>query len=993
MRIRRTLGIAALAALAAGPSALPAQSLFTFKAPGLDLVYYNQTHSFVVSHLARSFVSTMGFYKTFFDYRAKEPTSLFLQDYSDWGNGGATAVPKNLVFLELSPFQHVYDMMPGYERMSLIMNHELVHVVTMDKPVGSAPFFRGLFFGKVLADKDYPLSMAYAYLTSPRTYSPRWFVEGIAVFMETWTDGGLGRALGSYDEMVFRTKVLENRTIYDALGLESEGTAVDFQIGAISYLYGTRFFTHLGLKYGPRKVVDWASAGQGSKSYFASEFSRQFGRPLAGEWRDWVAAEKEWQTANLEVIRQNPVTPFTPLTKSQMGSVSRAFYDPARGKIYAGINYPGQVAHIAALDAASGRIERICDIKGAMLYSVASLAYDAAGGRIFYTTDNAALRDLAVVDLATGRSETLIKDVRVGDLAFNQADKSVWGIRHNIGLSTIVRIEPPYRDWTALCGFDYFNDVYDMDISPDGATVTAAVAEVSGAQRLVRMKAEDLIKGGQPVMETLYEFGTDSPADFRFSPDGRYLYGSSYYTGASNIFRYDFAKRAMEVLSNAETGYFRPVPVRDDALLVFKFTDDGFVPGWIPNRPVPDVGAIRFLGQEIVKKYPVVKTWIPPSPASIPIESMVQSDGPYNSWRDIRLNSITPILEGYKGTVAVGLRFEFRNPLRFNGFDLAASYTPGPDLPAKERPHLAFDYHYWNWTVSARVNGASFYDMFGPTMRARKGYSLGLGYSKYLIYDKPRTLALDYGLTGYWGLDKMPDYQNIDATYDRFLSGRVGLSFADVRKSLGAVDDEKGYLFGVSARANYVNGRAYPRLEGNFDYGVALPIKHSSVWLRTAAGQSVGDRTNPFVNFYFGGFGNNWLDCLDEKRYRQSFSFPGLDLNAVGGRNYAKLMLEWALPAVHFRRFGFLSMFCNWARLSVFASGILTNLDAAAWPGPAAGLDPSRFRHQAANIGAQLDFRVVLFSLLNTTVSVGYARAKEKGLPSRDEFMLSLKLL
>jgi hypothetical protein len=980
MRNRLPFCLLVLALAWGAAPVLRGQELFSFKVPDLNLVYYSQAHSFIVSHLARAYTSTMGFYKSFFDYEPSEPVSLFLQDYSDWGNGGATAVPKNLVFLELSPFQHVYDQMPGYERMSLVMNHELVHVVTMDKPVGSAPFFRALFSGKVMADKDHPVSAVYAYLTSPRTYTPRWYVEGIAVFMETWMDGGLGRALGSYDEMVFRTKVLEGKTIYDAIGLESEGTAVDFQIGAVSYLYGTRFFTHLARRYGPRKVVDWTSAGRGSRSYFAAEFRRTFGRPLADEWSDWIEAEKAWQAANLELIRKNPVTPFTPLTGSRLGSVSRAFYDSGTGRVYAGINYPGQVAHIAALDTATGRREKICDIKGAALYAVTSLAYDAAGRRIFYTADNNALRDLAVVDLATGRSRILIKDARIGDLAFNPSDQSLWGIRHAIGLSTIVKCDPPYRDWTALAGLDYFTDLYDMDLSPDGAWLTAAAADVSGAQRLVRMRTADVLQGST-AMETLYEFGTDSPADFRFSADGRYLYGSSYYTGVSNIFRYDLERREMEALSNAETGFFRPVPVKDDALLVFKFTDEGFVPGWIPGRPVPDVGAPRFLGQEIVDTYPEVKAWMPPSPASIPIESLLKSNGPYSSWRDIKLNSAYPIVEGYKGSLAVGVRLDFRNPLRFNGFDLAASYSVNESLPAGERPHLSFQYHYWNWTLSASMNGASFYDLFGPTQSARKGYSLGLEYAKYLIYDTPRTLELQAQAAGYWKMDKLPDYQNIDATYDSFMSGRVGLRYTDVRRSLGAVDEEKGFRLNAFAQANYVNGRLYPRFYGVFDYGLALPLKHSSLWLRTTAGQSIGDRDNAFVNFYFGGFGNNWIDCLGEKRYREYYSFPGLEINAIGGRSFARAMLEWTLPALHFRRLGALNLFCNWARLGFFASGLVTNLEA------------SDFRRQAVSFGAQLDLRIVLFSLLNTTVSLGYARAREKGLGWTDELMVSLKLL
>jgi hypothetical protein len=53
--------------------------------------------------------------------------------------------------------------------------------------------------------------------------------------------GGLGRAQGGYDEMVFRAKVRDNDKFYSPLGLESKAR-VDFQVGVNDYLYGTRFF-------------------------------------------------------------------------------------------------------------------------------------------------------------------------------------------------------------------------------------------------------------------------------------------------------------------------------------------------------------------------------------------------------------------------------------------------------------------------------------------------------------------------------------------------------------------------------------------------------------------------------------------------------------------------------------------------------------------------------------------------------------------------------
>ena len=52
----------------------------------------------------------------------------------------------------------------------------------------------------------------------------------------------------------------------------------------------------------------------------------------------------------------------------------------------------------------------------------------------------------------------------------------------------------------------------------------------------------------------------------------------------------------------------------------------------------------------------------------------------------------------------------------------------------------------------------------------------------------------------------------------------------------------------------------------------------------------------------------------------------------------------------------------------------------------------SDFRRTIYDVGAQIDFSMVLFSNLESTFSVGYATAIEKG-RSSNEVMVSLKLL
>ena len=71
------------------------------------------------------------------------------------------------------------------------------------------------------------------------------------------------------------------------------------------------------------------------------------------------------------------------------------------------------------------------------------------------------------------------------------------------------------------------------------------------------------------------------------------------------------------------------------------------------------------------------------------------------------------------------------------------------------------------------------------------------------------------------------------------------------------------------------------------------------------------------------------MDHRTEKRYRLWYSFPGVELNEIGGTTFAKSMLEWNLPPLRFRRAGSPGFYLTWMRPALFASGIATNLDDA----------------------------------------------------------------
>jgi hypothetical protein len=953
----------------------------------LQLIYFDAL-GYLTPHAVRTFTNAHAWQRRMFDWTPSEPTTVLLKDFSDYGNGAAWAAPRNTMFLDIAPPSLAFETNSTGERMYSLMNHELVHVATMDVASEQDLAWRRFFFGKVSPQAQDPESLLYSYLTVPRFNVPRWYLEGSAVFLETWMGGGIGRAQGGYDEMVFRAMVRDDAHFYDPLGLVSRGILVDFQVGANAYLYGTRFFTWLAYAHSPEKVIAWLRRDEGSKRHYADQFEHVFGMPLEQGWQEWISFEREFQRRNLAKVREQPVTPQTALSRTAMGSISRTYLDEASGILYGAFRMPGVVEHIGALNTRDGSYRKLADIKRAMLYRVASFAFDPTTGTAFYTNDNLARRDLMLLDLKTGDTRMLLEDARIGEMAFNPTDRSLMGVRHHEGLATLVRIAYPYDEWTDVHEFPYGVVPSDLDISPDGKRLSASVSEVN-ADQFVRVWELDAVLAGnlEPLSE--FRFGQSVPESFAFSRDGRYLYGSSYYTGVSNIFRYEVDTGVVEAVSNAEIGLFRPAERADGKLVVLSYTGEGFVPAVIDPKPVADVSAILFLGSELANRHPVVTTWQVPPANTVKEEDLIIGRGPYHPLRQLELVNAYPVLQGYKNTAGVGYRFNFEDPIRFAGVSVTAAVTPTTNsLSSDQSGHLDIVGHYLGWRGRASWNRSDFYDLFGPTKRSRKGYGVALGYDHLLIYDEPRKLELSTDLAYFGNIDTLPNAQNVSTPFTQLSTAAVKLNFTDVRRSLGAVDDEQGFKWTAALTANQAGGdKPSGLLRGGLDLGVALPLAHSSLWSRSAVGAANGPSTDPAAAFYFGGFGNNYVDDGLVKRYREYGSMPGFSIDQIGGQRFFKQMVEWNLPPVIFESIGTPSFHLTWMRPALFAVALWTDSNHNASSTNTAG------RQTFSSLGTQIDFRLSTLHWYEMMLSVGYAAGYEGSRRSGGEWMLSLKIM
>jgi hypothetical protein len=951
-----------------------------FNTSDLRLVYLGKGYFYMVPHMARSYENALQFHEDFWHYSPSEEVTILLNDFTDIGNGGSLVLPWNMITLGIEPFSYAYNIVPSNERFQWLMNHELTHTVMCDKAARSDVVWRKMFGGKVMADNSNPMSMIYSYLTTPRWYSPRWYHEGIAVFMETWMSGGLGRVLGGYDEMVFRTMVYDSSYFYNVIGLETEGSTIDFQVGANAYLYGTRFISYLTYQYGVEKLRDFYTRSDSSKAFYANQFKHVYGIDVQDEWSKWIKWEHEFQTQNLKTIREYPVTPVIRVTDKPLGSVSNAFVDLKERKIYTAVNYPGKAAHITSIGLDDGRMRTITEVPSPVLYYVTSLTYDDSSKTLFMSVHNNDWRGLRAVDVRTGRSRDLIKVTRAGDFAFDKKDKSIWAIQHTNARVTLIQIPPPYDKWNDVYTIQFGKSFFDIAISNNGEYLSGILSDIKGSQQLVLFRIDDLLQG-KTEYEKIYEFEENTMSNFVFSPDDQYLIGSSYYTGVSNIYRINIKTKQAELLTNAETGLFRPIPIGTDSLLVFQYHHDGLVPCKIKIQPIEDANSTTYLGQLVHDANPVVEDWMLKPPSSVNIDSMKIFEGKYHAFTELRFAIAYPVIEGYKDLFAYGYRLNFMDPVGLHAIKFTATYTPYNFLPDNQKVHLNLDYRFWGWQFNASWNKTNFYDLFGPTKVSMAGYAFVLKYQKVLKRFKPQMLDFFVNIGAYGGLERLPEYQNVQSPYTELYTGTANLHFSNLRKSLGAVEPEQGFEWNFYINNYLAKGELYPSVVSNQDFGFLLPVRNTSLWLRTSLGHSFGERKNELSNFYFGGFRNNWVDYQLPQQYRKFESFPGVEIDNISAMNYGKFLTEVDFNPIRFRKLGFLSFYSTYARLSIFGMGLFA--------------DPTYpdFRHEVYNAGAQLDFEVVLFSLIKSTLSFGYARAFEKRFAPSDQWMVSLKLL
>ena len=975
------------------------QTYCQYKTDEAQLVFFDKNLSRYIPHMVRMYQNGRALHEQIWttdSVYVPEAPLLMLTDWEDDGNGGATPLPRSMIQIGMAPMSMSYYINPSIERYRQLFCHEYTHIVMTDKYNRKDLGWRKFFGTKVGTDSSQPISALWSYLSVPRWYAPRWYHEGIACFMETWLGGGVGRALGGYDEMYFRSIIHGGEPLFSVVGLETEGSTMDFQVGANAYLYGTRFVNYMVRQYGYENVIRFYNRTADSKTFFGNQFKQVFGRPLRQVWNEWKVEEKKHQEANLAAIREYPVTETTPLTKDPLGSVSPFVYDPGTGKAYAAMNAPGDFPHITEIDLNTGRQRKVTDVYGIQLYNPAFVALDRNAQRLIFTFNNSKMRGLEVYDLQKRKVVKRMKFQRVNNIVYDNASDCLYGLFSNGGTQSIVRYDRNLENEEVIYAFPFGVSVFDMDISHDGKFLTMAKQGDNGEHTLLLFRTEDLANANYHV-EELLTWEDSNLGQFRFSLDDKYLIGSSYYTGVSNLWQINLETREMELLSNTEVGLFAPLEIAPGQLMALEFERDGMRPVTLARNVVEDANAIELFGQktyennqEALESVGLLKEPLAP----IEFGDVYNNITAYAPLKEMRFAGAYPTITGFtdkkawnRVTPVLGYRFMFKDPVGLSSIKLDLGVSPWSSNDLKNKFHVDFEWKYYFWTLKAAWNHTDFYDLAGPIRTSRKGYMVSLAYDYSNSLVLPYTKSWGASIATYGDMDALPLYQEIEvdngitSMQTASLYGKI----SKTRASLGAVMREQGYELGLNGYTYLAGGKFFPSIDATADFGFLVPVgRNTSFWLRTAAGHSFGDAASAFGNTYFGSFRNNRVDYRNAFQYRLATAMPGATIDAIKAHSYAKATAELNLRPIRLNDFGFLFLYPTWIQCSLFGTGL------SAW-------NPGEARQMYYSAGVQLTTEIVFFNYLKTTLSIGYGHLfAPEGFPGGrhgNELMVSLKLL
>lgn len=474
-----------------------------------------------------------------------EKTLVTITDDTDSANGFATVLPRNQIGLFATAPDALSTLNDHDDWLYGLIAHEYTHILHLDTIHGIATIYNHIV-GKTWA---------------PNNVQPRWFVEGLAAYEESWRSSG-GRVRNAIFDMYLRVAVLAGIPL--ELDAVSSGPLF-WPHGDAVYLYGSHFLDYIAARFGADVLtqISHEYGGQPVPYGLNRSVAHATGHDYLELYDDWMRQMRgRYQLVRSHVLARGLIE-GRKLTQTGEQNLYPRYRRDGAGILW--WNYDGKQAawyrfmprgkdfgaeeKVLRFDGA-GKLSPLPDGSGAVVER--GITY-----RTYYFWN-----DLYRIGW-DGKSERLTFGQRASAPDVSPDGKRVaftmnGGSRQRLAVMPLVPGAQPEILWDG----ERWDQAYDPAWSPDGKHIAFA-AWTSGG--MVDLYLFDL------PTRTLRRLTTDRAIDAtpRFSPDGKWLYFSSDRTGIYNIFALELATGALRQVTNVLGGAFNEDVAPDGRSLVY----------------------------------------------------------------------------------------------------------------------------------------------------------------------------------------------------------------------------------------------------------------------------------------------------------------------------------------------------------------------------------------------------------------------------------------
>jgi hypothetical protein len=886
---------------------LPKGQWLTLETPHFELHFYPEIRDFA----EKSAIVAERAYRLITRYLNWEPqgrVSILLTDSGDGANGGATSVPYNYIYAYGSPPDGMDELSDFDDFVKLLITHEFTHVVHLDTILSWCPRLVNSILGKVYA---------------PNLSQPTWFIEGLAVLMET-RQTTAGRLRSSFFDMHLRVPFLEG-TLLDLDKVSVGYGPLVYPGGTVPYLYGSSILRYVEDRYGPAKIreISHRYADQCLPGGINRIASQAVGRPYtsafgADLWHDWRQSMSHRFALEREEAERHRLTTARRLTfeaPAPRGTGPRPIFFRDGTLVYQRENNDQEPAYVR-LDIRTGAHEKLAaahgggpatptpDGRGLVFQRVTliPLGWRIAG------FDYTSWTDIYYLDLAGGSVRPLTRGYRA-----HEPDVSPDGTQVVCALISNLRrqlaLVPIQGGAPRVLAPDAPGLAYTPAFSPDGRLIAYSRMKPGGFRDI---HLYDLVEGTDRALTV--DRATD--VDPRFTPDGRYLLWSSDRTGIYNVYAFEMATAQLYQVTNVLSGAFQPTVSMDGSQLVYSgFTSGGF-----------DLYAMPFDPASFQLAPPFANTR-PDSPEDLAGDSdspdaVVGPEGPptitqtttYKPWKYMYPRSWK--ISFYSEALGLGragfISTTIGDPVGYH------SVTANLLLPQEGDPSVAVSYSYNRLFPSfeldfrrtaQRVPGL----VIEGTNTFYRQHVLGGTASTHVTYLKtPATygeLQLGYDYNAYGPADPLPivDPTNgIVIPPERGPDANVFLSwfFYSLHSWHYSISAQEGRLVRLNLRFSdpALGGRFHTaEISGSWQEYLTMPWARLHVLaLLWSGGVGIGDKRD---FFYLGGFyEQDVLKAVFLNRPQCCTFLRGYPANSFAGDGYQVASAEYRAPLVRIER-------------------------------------------------------------------------------------------